>query len=134
MVKNRTARRIMLAAAALLVCGAIALSFFINRDSELERLSAMLAGYGYSVGYDDIYPASAGDGESLAELTGVTREDEAYAVSEAGGFPCNIDTAGDAVVLLAAADDDRVITLMLLDGEVQLAFIQILSTGVIEPL
>lgn len=133
MVKGR-ARLIMLVLAALLVIGAIWLSFSIGSGSELERLCELVNKYGYDVRYDDIYPASSADNASLFELTGVTRGDEAYEASVANGFPADIDTAGDVAVLLAPADEGRVITLMVLNGEVQLAFIQVLSTGEMLPL
>lgn len=118
-------RIILLIAAGALLLLAIIWSFFTNETGELSRIARIINSYGYDIDIGDIYPADTQNDATIEEmLYGEDLTDIAEKSKEAG-FPSDTKRRGDIVQLLIALDDNKVITLFIVDGDIELAFIQI---------
>lgn len=121
-------------AAAILLAGALVWSFVISGSDELSRIARMLNGYGFTTSAEDIYVYGDAADSSIAMICGADELSSMVEASRAAGFPCDVDAVGEVAVLLAAVDEDTVITLYVLDGEVELCFLQKLESGDILPI
>lgn len=132
-MKKRT-RIVLITLAAVLLGIAAALNYDTENLGPRAEICNRLAEYGYSFGFDDIYVTGEGDGVSIRELLEHVDLTDAVAASRQAGFPSDVDSAGQVVALLAALDEERVVTIYTLDGEMELCFIQILDSYEVEPL
>lgn len=121
-------RNIVLIAAAAVLALALVLRLSISEDPR-GALARELSAYGYALEAEDLY-VLAGARDTTIEA--VLRAGEqaapldlapALAASLEGGFPSDVSKTGDVTVLLA--DTERgVVTIYLLDGTIELCFLQ----------
>lgn len=132
MVKRRST---IIAVAAIVVLLAVAgvLLYNIENSSPLNKLSDELYKHGYYFHYSDFYPAEEYKNTTLRSLLApIGGEAEAVEASRHAGFPSDIDKVGNIVLMLANIDDDSVVTIFLIDGEIELCFIQTIESGEIK--
>ena len=122
----------LLAAGALLLIAAVWSLFLSNGTG--STLAAKLNTYGYSLTADDIYPAGEWKDTTIRALIGDTGLDAAIAASKQAGFPSNIDHTGTVTLIMANTAGDEVITVYLLGGEIELAFVQVAGSDAVKAL
>ncbi len=122
---NLKSRIILLIAAGVLLLIAIIWSFFTNETGELSRIARIINSYGYDIDIGDIYPADTQDDATIEEMLEGEYLSDIVSKSREAGFPSDTMRRGDIVQLLIALDDYKVITLFMVDGDIELAFIQI---------
>ena len=132
-LKKRT-KILLLVLAAVLLCIAAALNYDTEHLGPRAEICNRLEEYGYSLEFEDIYVTGNSENVTIRELLADVDLTEAVEASRQAGFPSDIDTAGEVVVLLAALDEERVITIYTLNGEMELCFIQMLDSYEVQPL
>lgn len=127
-------RNITLAIAAALLVTAVLLSMDIARDDPLTDLANEINSYGYSLTAEDFYVLGGAEGQSIEQVLSTEGTDLTPAVtaSRAAGFPADTQTAGDVTALLAKTAQG-VLTVYLLNGSIELCFLQT-EDGEIEPI
>ncbi|HWR24199.1 MAG TPA: hypothetical protein VN366_12055, partial [Feifaniaceae bacterium] len=60
--------------------------------------------------------------------------DAAISASKETGFPSDVNKTGDVTLIMANAGGDDVITLYLVNGEIELAFVQVTGSDAIKAL
>lgn len=128
---------------SLIICAAVILAAVIiwnvslNATGELTRLVKLLERYGYAVSTDELYPSGSADNTTAAELFASEANDgksdaeildAAADASREAGFSADVNRRGNIVVMLCAVSDEEVITLIIIDGDVEFAFIQVAGT------
>lgn len=128
---------------SLIICAAVILAAVIiwnvslNATGELTRLVKLLERYGYAVSTDELYPSGSADNTTAAELfvseandgkSDAEILDAAADASREAGFSADVNRRGNIVVMLCAVSDEEVITLIIIDGDVEFAFIQVAGT------
>lgn len=99
-----------------------------------EHVAALLRDRGYTVEVDQLYNAGSFPNQSIrGALEGIDLQ-QAVEASLAGGFPSRVEQIGDVELLLCAMQNQDVITIFLLDGEVELCFVQSLLRNTLKPL
>ena len=134
MSMTKRTRIVLFTLAIMLLCVAAALNYRTENLGPRAEICNRLAEYGYSLTFEDIYVTGESKNVTIRELLEDVDLSDAVSASEQAGFPSRIDLAGDVVVLLAALDSERVITVYVLDGEMELCFIQTLNSYEVEPL
>ena len=127
-------RTVTLAVAAALLVIAVVLSVGIARNDPLADLADEINRFGYTLRAEDFYVLGGAEDQSIAQVladeeTGLAA---VVAASVQAGFPADTQTAGDVTVLLAKTGKG-VVTVYLLNGIVQLCFLQT-ENGEIEPI
>lgn len=127
-------RNITLAVAALLLIAAVVLSSDIARNDPLADLADEINRFDYALTAEDFYVLGGAEDTSIAQVLGEEGADLAPAAAASGqaGFPADTQSVGDVTALLAKTDRG-VITVYLLDGNIQLCFLQT-EDGEIEPI
>lgn len=127
-------RNITLAVAALLLIAAVVLSADIARNDPLADLADEINRFGYTLTAEDFYVLGGAEDTSIAQVLGKEGADLAPAAAASGqaGFPADTQSVGDVTALLAKTDRG-VVTVYLLDGSIQLCFLQT-EDGEIEPI
>ena len=115
----------MIAAGALLLIAAV-WSLFLSGGAG-AALASKMNSYGYTLTADDLYPAGEWKNISIRTLLSGAQLDAAISASKQAGFPSDVEKTGDVTLLMANVGGDDVITLYLVDGEIELAFVQ--TTG-----
>ncbi len=132
---QKRAKIILLASAAALLLAAAVLSFKTARTGERAKIIEKLNSFGYDFRFDDLF--LAGD-SSLGSIRSMLPEgldlSEAVSASKSSGFASDIDKTGEIALLLADAGGGNVITVFVLDGEIELCFIQVEGTYEVRPL
>ena len=131
---ERKQRVILLCIAAAILAVALVWGLILNQTGTLGGLTRLLAGYGYVLSEDDFYVAGSAKGTTISALFPTTSLEEAIRVSQSAGFPSDVDKAGLVELVLVALENGTVITLYLIDGEVELAFIQVPNSQKVLPL
>ena len=121
---DKRARNLILAIAGALLIAALFWGGSISKNSRLSALARALSVYGYSLSPEDLYVAHSGGKGSVEALMGDMDLAAAVEASIEAGFPSDIRREGTVELVLAALPNEDVITLFLLDGEVELAFVQ----------
>ena len=127
-------RTVTLAVAAALLVIAVVLSVGIARNDPLADLADEINRFGYTLRAEDFYMLGGAEDQSIAQVLADEETGLAAVVAASGqaGFPADTQTAGDVTVLLAKTGKG-VVTIYLLDGSVQLCFLQT-ENGEIEPI
>ena len=133
-IKGNKAKRVVLFIAALLVVCAIILQFSLGGANEREQILDALSRYGYQVSDDDLYIAGDYQNSTIAGLLPEAELENAVRASKSAGFPSDIHRRGDVVLVLVALQDQRVITLYFVNGEMELCFVQKPGSEEVEPL
>ena len=98
------------------------------------RLCRIVNEFGFALHPDDLYPAGAWNDTSIRALLPETELSEAVAASKDAGFPSDIDRTGQVTLVMANVGNDDVVTLYLVDGEVELGFLQVKGTETVRAL
>ncbi|MDO4567519.1 MAG: hypothetical protein Q4B99_01030 [Clostridia bacterium] len=131
---SRKTRAILLAVAGVLLLTALVWSLYSNSTSELSQLRRAMAQRGYSLTDESFYLADVAADTTVRELMGEQFDEALTEVSRESGFPSDPDRRGDIAQFLAAVDETQVITILLVDGEIEFAFIQTLGSDEALPL
>lgn len=128
-------KNILTVLAVALLAAALVWSLLLNNRSETSRLVRNLnAAYGYRLRAADIYPAESWEQRSIRSLLPETDLRAAVEASRASGLPADIDEEGHILLLLANVEEDIVVTLFLLDGQIELGFEQERASDAVYPL
>ena len=130
---SRGVRASLIICAAVILAAAIIWNVSLNATGELTRLVKLLERYGYAVSTDELYPSGSADNATAAELFASGKSDAAILdaaadASREAGFSADVNRRGNIVVMLCAVSDEEVITLIIIDGDVEFAFIQVAGT------
>ncbi len=125
---------ILLIAAGALLVAAFLWNAHLSATSEGARLCRTVNEFGYALHPDDLYPAGVWNDTSIRALLPETELAEAVAASKSAGFPSDIDRAGQVTLVMANVGDDDVVTLYLVEGEIELGFVQVTGTGAVRAL
>ena len=134
---SRGVRTSLIICAAVILAAAIIWNVSLNATGELTRLVKLLERYGYAVSTGELYPSGSADNTTAAELFASEANDgksdaeildAAADASREAGFSADVNRRGNIVVMLCAVSDEEVITLIIIDGDVEFAFIQVAGT------
>jgi len=134
MEMSKNTKLIVLLSAALLIVGAVLMNGAVSRQSPYRAAVEELTGRGYTMTEDDLYDVGSFDNTTIAEV--LAGQDLAGAVeaSRAGGFPSDVNAAGNINMLLLTMENQDIITIFLRDGEMELCFVQRLDDSALRPL
>lgn len=132
-MKKRT-KILLITAAVVLLAIAAALNYKLEYLSERAKICNRINEFGYSLGFDDIYVTGDTPNVSISELLPDIELKEAAEASKACGFPSDVTRVGHITVALAALSENEVATVYIIDGEIELCFIQILDSDEVYPL
>ncbi len=131
---GKRGRWILFIAAGALLVAAFLWNTRLNATSEGARLCRVVNGFGYTMHPDDLYPAGAWNDTSIRALLPETELADAVAASKSGGFPSDIDRMGQITLIMANVGEQDVVTLYLVNGEIELGFVQVTGTGTVRAL
>lgn len=129
---SRRMRLIFLGAAVLLLVFSLLWGGIIEKNDELSRIAKEINAYGYSLTGDDLYVYGEARRTCVQELFPEEDLSDAAACSKAAGFPSDLHRQGDVILLLAKVEEG-VITVYLVDGSIELCFIET-ENGAVLPL
>ncbi len=132
-MEHSTRNSLLIAALVLLVL-AIALRMLIGGASLADEVASELKKHGCSIASDALYQQSYSRQSSIAELMEGVSLDEAIEASLSAGFPSNTEREGELYLLLAQLDDERVLTVFIIDEQIELAFIQKVGSDEVLPI
>jgi|GEM_PF-221921 hypothetical protein len=121
---NRKHTLVLMIAAGVLLVGAMIWSFFLNKGSIASRVARELSSKGCGVRAGEIYQHGYKKDTTIREMMDGKELSPAVEASEKAGFPSDIDRRGEVYCLLAELDSG-VLTVFLVDEEIELAFIQL---------
>ncbi len=128
----RRRRGFLIAAGALLLVAAVwSLSLSGGAGAALAN---KLNSYGYALTADDLYPAGEWKDVSIKTLLSGAELEAAISVSRQAGFPSDVEKTGTVTLVMANSGEDDVITLYLVNGEIELAFVQVTGSDVVKVL
>ncbi len=133
-VKNKTARFILLGVAIALIVAAAIWGANLERVDPLSPLVDTLNSYGYSLTSNDIFVAGETQDTTISELLAGIELADAVEASTEGGFPSDVNARGTVILMLAELDDRDVITVYLRDEKIELCFIQNILSQQVRPL
>lgn len=124
---NRHTRTVLtLIAVGIITVGAV-LSAIIDERDPLNAVAARINEHGYSLDNDDIYIFGGEADSTIRQMLMRDDADEdislAIEASKNAGFTSDIDRRGEITVLIAQCESGTV-TIYLIDGEIELCFIQ----------
>ena len=133
---SKTTRYILEGTAIALLAAALVWRVALNSTGELSKIRRTINDYGYFVGEDAIYPAGYMEAGSIAGMLADEDIDMQAAVnaSKSSGFPSDVNRQGEVALILAAISDTEVITLFMIDGEIEMGFVQELDGQGVSPL
>ena len=135
---TRRGRTIISVIAALIMLAALIWLCIINMNDPLQAVVRAVNGRGYAITSGDLYVYDSRTDTDIKSViasgAGITQSDiESMAeLSRASGFDADITKSGEVTILLANSKSG-VITLYLVDGVIELAFIQT-GEGEVRPL
>lgn len=125
-MKRHTRTVLTLIAVGIIAVGAV-LSAVIDKRDPLNAVADKINEHGYSLGNDDIYILGGEADSTIRQMLMQNEADEdissAVEASMSSLFPSDIDRQGEITVLIAECESG-VITIYLIDGEIELCFIQ----------
>ena len=124
--KNEQKRKralVMLIIAGALLLGALVWSVLLSKNGFTAGVARQLAEHGVNVRADELTQHSFKSGTSVRELLGEENAAKAAEASRLSGFPSDIERTGKVACLIAEADGG-VLTVYVVDDDVELAFIQ----------
>lgn len=129
MVTDKKTRMIFLAVAAVLLAAAAVL-YFTADNSSLKALCGTVNAFGYDFVPDDWYAAGGEADTTILLLTDGEDLGEAVAASRNAGFPSDAEKRGEVALLLARTENDDVVTAYIVNGELELCFVQTLAGAI----
>ena len=136
---SASSRKTLLAAALVILAGAIIWRIFIEVNSPARSICAAVNEHGYSLSPDDFTLEGYGLDTSLEALLGENESlaanmEKIVACSRGCGFDADIELVGKVELLTHAIDSDSVMLIYAVDGKPELVFIEKLSTGEVLPI
>ena len=122
-VMTKKTRLTLMIVALLLLFLVVLWLIFRSSNSELKIIADRINSFGYSFTADDLLVAYDNSNTSIASVLDGVDLDNAVRVSREAGFSSDVDKVG-GVTLILANDGDDIITLYLVDGEIELCFVQ----------
>lgn len=116
---------LLLAVAGALLIGALVWRIVLEKNSLSSRIVRELAAHGLTVEAADLYQHEHRQGTTVAEMMADTDLTPAIEASRAAGFPSDVSRAGEVYCLLAGLADGTVLTVFVVDEEIELAFLQL---------
>ena len=110
--------------AAVLLAAGLLWNAALERNSESGRLMKTLKSYGYSLTRDELHPIGTWEEQSISALLSEVKLNKAVEASKAAGFSSDIERKGTVSLIMADAGGGSVLTLYLVNGEIELAFVQ----------
>ncbi|HOR12454.1 MAG TPA: hypothetical protein PKX46_00910 [Clostridia bacterium] len=110
--------------AAVLLAAGLLWNAALERNSESGRLIKTLKSYGYSLTRDELHPIGTWEEQSISALLSEVKLNKAVEASKAAGFSSDIERKGTVSLIMADAGGGSVLTLYLVNGEIELAFVQ----------
>ncbi|MEN6472205.1 MAG: hypothetical protein ABFC62_12120 [Clostridiaceae bacterium] len=129
MVTDKKTRLIFLAVAAVLLAVAAVL-YFTADNSGLKELCGSVNAFGYDFVPDDWYAAGGEADSTILSLADGEDLSEVAAASLSAGFPSDVEKRGEVVLLLARTENDDVVTAYVVNGEIELCFVQTLDGAI----
>lgn len=124
MIKQRN-RRLILLVALLLLLIAFFWNFSLNRSGAAAQLTRYLnSSFGYRLLATDLYAVDDWPDTSIRLLLPEDDLGAAVLASKESGFPSDIDRVGVVTMVVANTMEGEVITLFLVDQEIELGFSQ----------
>ncbi|MEG1560306.1 MAG: hypothetical protein RRY79_04530 [Clostridia bacterium] len=123
MTISKQTKLILLAIAFTLIVGAIVWSFTRGTTGALAKLCAQMETFGYKLIPDDLFIAFDSDDTTIETVLSGKPNHEIVSLSKEKGFKADLTAPGGVTVILSKLDDG-ILTLYLLNGEIQLAFIE----------
>ena len=123
MEKKRNKAGSYIIAAVLLAVGLL-WNAALERNSESGRLIKTLKSYGYSLTRDELHPIGTWEEQSISALLSEVKLNKAVEASKAAGFSSDIERKGTVSLIMADAGGGSVLTLYLVNGDIELAFVQ----------
>ena len=130
---NARRRKGFLIAAGVLLLVAAVWSLFLSGGAG-AALASKLNSYGYTLTADDLYPAGEWKDTSIKTLLSGAELGPAISASKQAGFPSDVDKTGTVTLVMANVGGDDVITIYLVNGEIELAFVQVTGTDAVKVL
>lgn len=125
----------VLIAAAVIFAGAAIWYILVTLSGPSSSICEQLNRCGYSFVSDDLFPLGSYADVSIREIMSGEDLAEPIAASLRAGFGADVDRRGDiTIVLIDLEDDEHVLSAFVVDGSVELAFIQSVDTGEVIPL
>ncbi len=125
-MKRHTRTMLTLIAVGIIIAAAV-WSIIISKNDPLEAIANELNAHGYSMRGDELYilggKVNATIREVLAQGEDAGAEELIAAAARQAGFAADIDRRGEITILLYQCDKG-VMTIYLIDGEIELCFIQ----------
>lgn len=132
-MENSTRNGVLVVALVLFVV-ALIIRFITGGKSLANEVVAQLKEFGCVISAEDLYQESYSKHSSIEELMQSIDMSEAVAVSREVGLPSDIGHEGEIYLLLAQLDDEKVLTVFVVNERVELAFIQKLGSEEIAPI
>lgn len=124
MLKKRT-RMILLIIAGALIVTAVVWGTVLDTGSEGRRLCDIINAHGYQITPAELYVSGSWQNSSIRALLASEEMTHAVDASLQAGFPSDIDHVGTITLIMANVSGDDVITLFLVNNDIELAFIQV---------
>ena len=124
---------LLLAVAGALLIGALVWRIALEKTSLSSRIVRELAAHGLTVEAADLYQHEHRQATTIAEMMADTDLTPAVEASRAAGFPSDVSRAGEVYCLLAGLEDGKVLTLFIVDEEIELAFLQLPGSETVLP-
>ena len=128
----RRRRGFLIAAGALLLVAAV-WSLFLSGGAG-AALANTLNSYSYTLTADDLYPAGEWKNTNVKTLLSDAELTAAISVSKQAGFSSDVTKTGTVTLVMANVGGNDVITLYLVDGEIELAFVQVTGSDAVKAL
>ena len=134
MITGKKPRMITLCIAAALIVAALIWSVWLLNAGEHARLCSWINAHGYAVLPDDLYVAGAQQDATIQDLLPDVDMEQAVAASKQAGLPSDPQRRGDVALVLVALNEREVLTLFLVDDEVELGFVQAKNSTQVFPM
>lgn len=125
---------VLLIAAGVLLIGALVWRVALEKTSLSSRIVRSLSQHGLTVDAADLYQHEHRRDTSIAEMMGGTDMTAAVDASLEAGFPSDTERTGEVYCLLAQLDGGKVLTVFVVDEEIELAFIQLPGSDEVLPI
>ena len=134
MEMSKNTKIIVLLFAALLAVCAVLLNGTVAQQSPYKAAVQELSARGYTLSEDDLFDVGSFEDTTIAEVLAGQDLTQAVEAGIAGGFPSDVNAAGDIRMLLLTMENKDIITIFLRDGKIELCFVQRLDDSAIRPL
>lgn len=126
-------RTAFLICALALIVIAVVLRVFITADSLSDRIARELKSHGCTVNADELSQQIYKKHASISSVMEGIDMTDALSASLECAFPSDMLREGELYLLLAPLDDEHILTVFVIDEEVEFAFIQVKGSEEVLP-